>query len=206
MRLNKEFPESDSAFTRLLDAYIDAGQIDLAAQLTDERLSHDPTSTAALRGQARVYAERQQFSKAVAAMRQTTRTSKVAPNDWNLVAWYALFAGDPDKETLEAASTATRLTQTRNAAFVQTLGCVQAELGDTAGARRSLNQYLDLTGEPDGAAYLLHGLILEQLGLPEAARADYRKIERPKRREATSSYALAQGRLTAVRVDGPAAR
>jgi Tfp pilus assembly protein PilF len=198
VRLHAAYPDSDRGFSGLLEAYIDSGQMDAAAHLAEERLAKDPKSASGLRARSRVLLERRQYGDAGAAIREVTRTAKVTATDWNDLAWYALFTDSVDADVLEAANTATRLTQNRNASLIQTLGCVQALRGDTAAAHKSLYQYLDLAGDTDDAARLLHGLIMEQVGVTESAREDYQRLARPKKREATSSYALGQRRLASM--------
>ena len=103
---------------------------------------------------------------------------------------------------LAAANTAMRLTQSRNSQILHTLGCVEAELGDTAGARTLLYQYVDAAGSLDDSGRLLLGLITEHLGLPEVARQNYEKVAQPQFNEPISSYALEQQRLAAIKAQG----
>jgi hypothetical protein len=55
------------------------------------------------------------------------------------------------------------------------------------------------TGSLDDAGRMLLGLIDEQLDLPEAARENFEKLNRPKFSFGGSSYALAQKRLAAMK-------
>ena len=195
----RKFPRSDSAVYNLALAMSAAGQ-DAEAFLT-ARLAADPGSAAVLRAQARVRESKSNFDGAVEALRKLSQTSKVTPQDWNSLAWTSLYSSETGAAAVEAANTANRLTQNRNAGIQHTLGCVKAATGDTSGARKALFQYLDSAGEMDDAGRVLLGMIQEQLGLSDTARATYSKIKSVDPDPLMTNYALAQKRLAAM---GPA--
>jgi hypothetical protein len=130
-----------------------------------ERLANDPNSAAALRAEAQIRKANGNYAGAV----------EVTATDWNSLAWASLFLPEPAAPALEAANTANRLTQNRNSAPRQTLGCVKAATGDTSGARKALFQYLDSAGAMNDGGHLLLGMIQEQLSLTDAARVSYLK-------------------------------
>ena len=202
-QLLEDFPDSEVGVDTLLGALMNSGDLSGARKFVEDRLSKDPMSAANLRAQYGLSQRQEDYESAVDAMRKVTHTAKVTATDWNNLAWVSLFANDTGTAVLEAASTANRLTQGRNAADLHTLGCVKALQGDTAGARKALYQYIDLSGTLNDAGRMLLGLITEQLGLPDVARENYEKLTRPKFGVGGSSYALAQKRLAAMKAVTP---
>lgn len=200
--LHQEFPESEVGLDMLLTVLLNS-DLDAARKLVADGLAKDPQSAVSLRAQYRLSDRQEDYETAVDAMRKVTRTAKVTAVDWNNLAWISLLANDTGTSVLEAAGTANRLTQSRNASYLHTLGCVEALQGDTAGARKALFQYMDLgSGSVDDSGKMLLGLIEEQLDLADAARENFEKLARPKFGVGGSSYALAQKRLAAMK-DAP---
>lgn len=201
--LLEDFPESEVGLDTLFGALLNSDDLSGARKLIENRLTKDPKSAVNLRAQYRLSQRLEDYEGALEAMRKVTHTAKVTATDWNNLAWVSLFANDTGSATLEAASTANRLTQGRNAADLHTLGCVKALQGDTAGARKALYQYIDLSGSLNEAGRMLLGLIDEQVGLPDVARQNYEKLTQPKFGVGGSSYALAQKRLAAMKAVTP---
>ncbi len=190
------FPDSDAAFSQLIATLIAAERFNDAERTIGALLTKQADSAVAVREQASLLAARHSYRESVAVLEGLSGTSKVTAQDWNQIAWTALFAGE---SKLEAAKTTVRLTQNRNLASLHTLGCVEAAVGDTAAARRILFQYIDAHGTFDDSGRLLLGLLAERLGLPDVAREDYGGLEQPKEPAALSSWALAQIQLGAMK-------
>jgi predicted Zn-dependent protease len=201
--LHEEFPESDVGLNTLLSVLLNADDLSAARKLVEDKLSKDPKSAINLRAQYRLSERAEDYLSAADAMRKVTHTAKVTASDWNNLAWISLLANDTGVAALEAANTANRLTQGRNASQLHTLGCVKALQGDTAGARKALYQYMDIGGSLDDAGRTLLGLIAEQLDLPDIARENFEKLKHPKFGVGGSSYALAQQRLAAMKPNTP---
>jgi len=200
-QLHEDFPDSEVGLETLLTALLNSGDLGSARKLVEEALSKDPKSAAYLRAQYRLASRQEDYETALDASRKVTHTPKVSADDWNILAWVSLFVNDAGVAALEAANTASRLTQNRNAPAQHTLGCVKALQGDTAGARKALFQYVDLGGSRslDDSARMLLGLIDEQLDLMDVARENFEKMTRPKTDVGGSSYALAQKRLATMK-------
>jgi tetratricopeptide (TPR) repeat protein len=200
-RLFAAFPDSDEAFGLLVTALTAADHTDEGLELTNARLAKHPDSAVALRRLVVVLTYQHKYAEAVSAARKLAGNPKAIANDWNQLAWISLFAEPGIPPDLEAAQKAVQLTQNRNYSYIHTLGCAHARAGDTAAARKELTRYLDSLGysQADDAARLLHGTILEHVGLSGAARSEYESIKEPERSEPLSSYALARLRLAAMK-------
>jgi tetratricopeptide (TPR) repeat protein len=124
---------------------------------------------------------------------------KATANDYNSLAWLSLFDGPVDEDALHAAQQANLLTKSSNFSVMHTLACLYAEMGKTEDARQLLLQGMkaDAIEEPNGAAWFAFGRIYEQYGLPDAAAAAYRKVDKQddETSEAEDTYLLAQQRL-----------
>ena len=126
---------------------------------------------------------------------------KGSANDYNSIAWSALFDGKVDADIIKAAQEATMLTKNSSFAELHTLACVYASAGKSAEARDALLKAMALQNlsEPNSAVWYGFGSIYEQYGVNDAAIEAYKKVERPEGRLGpTSTYALAQLRLKAL--------
>ena len=200
-RLIRAFPDSDEGFFLLANGLTGAGKTDEALALINARLANHPDSAVALRRLVVLLTYQHKYADAVSASRKLASNPKAVANDWNQLAWISLFAEPGIPPDVEAAQKGVQLSQNRNTSYVHTLGCVHARTGDAAAARKEMVRYLDSLGysEGDDAARLLHGLILEQIGLPDAARTEYQSLKEPERAEPLSSYALGRLRLEAMK-------
>ena len=114
----------------------------------------------------------------------------------NRMAWAAVVSGHVNQQVLDDALTAVKRTNEENAACLQTLAAVYAELGKTSEALENLRRAVELRGERTEAAdwYVL-GCIAEHYGLGEVAAELYRKVPAKHSFGAGDVYDLAQRRL-----------
>jgi tetratricopeptide (TPR) repeat protein len=126
-------------------------------------------------------------------------------SEYNSLAWLLLVRGLVGEEAAQserAPEHAMRAVQESNAqdySILHTLASLYAELGRNDEAHDTLVQALDVKYSGAVAShdcYVL-GRIAENIGLVDAARKSYAKVRKPERESdlATSTYALAQGRL-----------
>jgi len=199
-----QYPESKRLFVdreRALRALKRYAEADALAQEMAKRL---PDDTDVRRALIYTAVAREDYATAHELGTKLIAEGKAEGQDLNGVAWHALFTGEVSQEDLEAATKGAQATQNRNPGVLHTLGCVYAELGKTKEAREVLVQAMGILGmeELDANYWYGFGRIAEQYGESEVARADYEKAKKPSDalQVPGSSYALAQKRLTAMRV------
>lgn len=206
--LAEKYPESKSVFESQELALRNIGKITEADDLARARLKKDTSDLEARR--ALVYNSQAKGDYAEARSRgiDIEKIGKAEGFDLNLIAWNSLFTGKTDATDLDYARRASQMSQ-NNPSVLHTLGCVYAALGKTQEAREVLIQAMDALGldEPDDNYWYAFGRIAEQYGLRDAAIGDYKRIEKPTEMPQipTSSWLLAQGRLTSLGAGGTAA-
>jgi tetratricopeptide (TPR) repeat protein len=202
-RYHKRYPRSEYGIRCLAEGLARGGRPGDAIRLGEQARSESTASAAALRAIALGYQADRRYKEALGAYRELCKTSQPGATDWNNAAWLSLFVPGEVNAGLEAAMTATRLTQQRLAAPLHTMASIQAELGNTNEARQVMLRYLDVTGGIDDQAWYAFGRIAEQLDLPVVAAGYYGKVKKPEF-DAASTYTLAQRRLAALQatVDG----
>jgi tetratricopeptide (TPR) repeat protein len=135
---------------------------------------------------------------------------KATATDYNSLAWLSLFDGPVDQDALHAAQQANLLTKSNNFSIMHTLACLYADMGKTEDARQLLLQGMkaDAIDTPDSAVWFAFGMIYEQYGLPDAATAAYRKVEKQPDdiSAAEDTYVLAQQRLKKLEPGKPMQR
>lgn len=132
---------------------------------------------------------------------ESVRVNPGKPYPYNHRAWSALCVpGASLPRALEDARTAVRLSQYREASYLDTLAVVAAEAGALAEARQAIVKAQRLLGMlgPEEHLQYAHGRIAEQLGLREEAIRAYRSVPREDPREWCTTHALAQKRLKAL--------
>jgi hypothetical protein len=91
----------------------------------------------------------------------------------------------------------------QKAAFpeLHALACAYAETGRTAEARQTILRAMNAAGmeEPNDVSWYVFGRIAEQFALTDTARDYYRRLDKPKTDDPTSTWALAQRRLAALK-------
>jgi len=126
---------------------------------------------------------------------------KGTANDYNNLAWMALFDGKVDADTAKSAQQATMLSMNSTFAELHTLACIYAAQGKNSEARDALLKAMATANlsEPNSEAWYGFGSIYEQYGVNDAAVEAYKKVEKPEGRIGpTSTYVLAQTRLKAL--------
>jgi tetratricopeptide (TPR) repeat protein len=123
-------------------------------------------------------------------------TGRAEPDDWNEVAWAALFRDPPAPDALEHARKAVMLTQERSAAVLHTLAMVHAARGEESEALQVLVKSIRARSgrEPEAADWLVVGRIAEHYGLADEAVAAYRRVT-PRKGDTLGSHLLAERRL-----------
>ena len=110
-------------------------------------------------------------------------------------AWAAVAAGGVTPQALDDALSAVKRTKQEDAACLQTLAAVDAELGKTSEALENLRRAVEVRGDrSEEADWYVLGRIAEQYGLDEVAAELYRKPP-AKPAAAHDVYVLAQQRL-----------
>ena len=132
---------------------------------------------------------------------------KATAADMNEYAWSALFLPSKvDQDSIEAAERANQMTNNANFAIMHTLACLYARAEKPVQARELLLKAMDAADleEPDSSVWLAYGVIAEQYGASDAARAMYARVEKLKTEQPGSNYQLAEQRLALLGKPGPA--
>jgi tetratricopeptide (TPR) repeat protein len=201
--LQKQVPESSTAFMSCIEALIGLGRYDAAMALADERLKLLENDQDAWQAKMRIESGRGNYEAARAWIQKLVDQGKENANMLNSAAWFALFTAKVDQKDIDLAIKATQMAKD-NAAILHTLACLYAEAGKTKEAHDLLLRGMDDLNldEPNDDYWYAFGRIAEQYGERDIAIADYRKLQKPK--EAleipTSTYRLAQMRLKAMGV------
>ena len=192
-------PRSDAALFYYANAVAQTGDHAALKSAGDAALALKPNDAATLRTLSQANAFGYQYAQAKAYLKKLQDEGKATANDYNSLAWLSLFDGPVDEDALHAAQQANLLTKSSNFSVMHTLACLYAEMGKTEDARQLLLQGMkaDAIEEPNGAAWFAFGRIYEQYGLPDAAAAAYRKVDKQddETSEAEDTYLLAQQRL-----------
>jgi tetratricopeptide (TPR) repeat protein len=162
----------------------------------DENLLHLKIEYASIKGD---------FALARATEQIVIDKGKATANDYNTLAWSALFDGKVDDDTIKAAQQATMLSKNSSFGELHTLACVYAFLGKNAEARDALLKAMTTANlsEPNSEAWFGFGSIYQQYGVNDAAAEAYKKVQKPVGRlGATTTYALAQSRLKVLGPSG----
>jgi tetratricopeptide (TPR) repeat protein len=171
-------------WSNMLDAQI-------ARHPDDENLLHLKVEYAQIKGD---------FALARAIDQLVIDKGKGTANDYNNIAWSALFDGKVDADTIKAAQQATMLAK-NSFAELHTLACIYAFQGKNAEARDALLKAMASANlsEPNSEAWYGFASIYEQYGVNDAAIEAYKKVEKPEGRiGSTSTWRLAQSRLKAL--------
>lgn len=200
-KLLEQYPDSPTAI-RL------AGRVDDLVKdwpawraMLDSRLAKRPNDRTLLEQQAEEAEAEGDFVRARRSLRVVVDSGLALAADYNMYAWLSLFHGTVDAQALDAAQQANLLTQNMSFATLHTLACVYAAQGKTTEARQLLLQAMSSgnLSEPNSAIWFGFGLIYEQYGVPEAAIAAYKRVEKPKGPvDPTDTFVLAQARLKAL--------
>ena len=164
------------------------------------QIAKHPDDEALLRLKVEYAETKGDFVLARAAEQAVIDKGKANSNDYNSIAWSALFDGKVDADITKAAQQATMLAK-NSFAELHTLACIYAFQGKSAEARDALLKAMASANlsEPNSETWYGFGSIFEQYGVNDAAIEAYKKVEKPEGRiDPTSTYVLAQSRLKAL--------
>jgi tetratricopeptide (TPR) repeat protein len=198
-RLAAAYPDSAGGFqlrVTLLIGLKRTADARRAAEARLQKLSDDVDAlralfqTAALEGD---YAGAEQWGRRLVAL------SGAVAEDFNSLAWNALFREGAMDRAIEDSRRAVDLSKQANAASLHTLATLYAEVGKTVESRELILKSLDVAGrdEPRAHDWYVLGRIAEQYGETASAVAAYRKVARPENEieMSESTYLLASRRL-----------
>jgi transglutaminase-like putative cysteine protease/tetratricopeptide (TPR) repeat protein len=196
--LAKQYPESVHVFySRELDLRR-SGRFQEADALAEERLKRIPDDIDARQALVLSANSREDYALARDLGLKLIASGKAGSYDFNQASWDAILTGKIQPEDLANATKAVELSR-NDPSTLHTLACVYAELGRTRDAREILIQAMNKLNldEPDSDFWYAFGLIADQYGETEAAKADYSRVEKPARSFDVpgSTYVLAQAKL-----------
>jgi tetratricopeptide (TPR) repeat protein len=197
-QLAKAHPDSGSAFEAWTLALQQLGRSDEVETLGKERLARLPKDAAAIHALADGAARNGKYDTAMTWSRRLVDDGTPTSGDYNNVAWLALFRGTDLDRAIDDARRASA-EGSADPAAMNTLAALYAESGKTVEARQALLKSIDgrHTEEPSSADWFVIGRIAEDYGLPDAAAAAYKRVDKE---EATglTTWELAQRRMTAM--------
>lgn len=200
-KLAKELPKSKIAWGFVRGPLRSLGKLQEWRDRAADRLAKEPNELEAIEELAGAEAALGHGKEARALGERAIATGKATANTYNSQAWRSLYFGPPTDKDLGYALQAVTLAPGAGG-IMNTLAAIDAELGHVADAIDHFRRSLELRGDPqlgDGDWYV-YGRIAEQLGLPEEAKAAYRKIKPAKRSEGTYSVReLADRRLKGLK-------
>jgi tetratricopeptide (TPR) repeat protein len=138
------------------------------------------------------------FPRARKDVRAVLDGGQAEVNDYNQYAWLTLFGGPVEADAVEAAQQANTLSKSASFSILHTLACVYAAQGKATEARQALLQGMASANmaSPNSPAWFALGAIYEDYGLIDAAKAAYRKVEKPEGQiDPLDTYVLAQRKL-----------
>ena len=206
-RLTRAYPDSLIAFGFATRAYATTGRLDDWKKLLDQRMAKHPEEDGYTRAAARLAEYHGNFVHSRELVKSLMDRGKATAADMNEYAWSALFLpSNIDQDSIEAAERANQMTNNANFAIMHTLACVYARAGKPAQARELLLKAMDTADldEPDSSVWLAYGVIAEQYGATDAARAMYAHVEKLKTNDPVSNYQLAQHWLASLGRSGTA--
>jgi tetratricopeptide (TPR) repeat protein len=182
-QLVEQIPTVFSIWKDRANAYVDAGQYELAIADLSEVIRLDPSVADHWIGRATIFQKHGKFDRASADFSEAIRL-KPKPSLLNTLAWQLATAPSSNsrdgKWAVALASKACDLTYFKNAAFLDTLAAAYAEAGDFEKAVERQQQAIDLLGKKSTSSpdYILR-LESYQSGRPWRIGGDEEKSPRP---------------------------
>ncbi len=196
-QIARRYPDSQHIFDVECDAEVQLGHPGGCVSLAKQRLQQHPGDLVTLHQlvEAEVFAH-QPVDRDVQVMLNQPNAGGMY---WNDAAWLALF-GASDLQTGLKRSEHAILLKPKSPPILHTLAALEAEAGDVHNARIVLLQAMKYWGidEPNAQCWYVLGRIAEDLGLPEVAREDYSKYNKPAILSPDDTYNLVQRRLAAL--------
>jgi tetratricopeptide (TPR) repeat protein len=206
-RLTEVYPDSASAFrlrTLILIGLRRFADVRKGAQARLDRLTDDPDALRTLFREASVEGD---YANVEKWGRRLTSLPSARAEDYNSLAWNALFGEGPTERAIEDGRRAVDLTKQANAACLHTLATLYAEVGKTTEARQLILRSLDVAGRdvPRDHDWYVFGRIAENYGERAAAIAAYGKVKKPANEFELpeSTFLLASRRLKALGANRP---
>lgn len=190
-------PKSDVARNFTLEALLHLKRFDERARLIEEAIEQHPDRRHAwLHELARGESWRGRFERARSIRQEIIDDGKATATTLNTQAWEGIFVGVTDRDA-ELAARAVQMSKGRELGVLHTLATVYAELGRLGEAHQTLQTLLAKRekGRPVSVDHYVIGRIAEQLGLIDAARAAYSRVDEPDHNLPSTTYRLAQQRL-----------
>jgi tetratricopeptide (TPR) repeat protein/transglutaminase-like putative cysteine protease len=190
-------PTSERAFSLRAQALLRLGRTDELRKAADDRLRADPRDAEAVHVLASIAMRAGNAKEVRAAEARLVEMGKATPNDWNNLAWAALFLDPPPAGALGEARKAVQLSQEREPAYLHTLATVLASDGEPSQALEVLQKAIgwSTSDEPAPHDWLVIGRVAETYGLADEAIAAYRRVTPPKETDGIGSHVLARARL-----------
>ncbi|HYM62870.1 MAG TPA: DUF3857 domain-containing protein [Thermoanaerobaculia bacterium] len=195
-RLAKTYPDSSLAFDLLTLALTETGKRPEVETMAKERLARLPKDRDAYRAMARAALRDGDYATSDKYYRQIVDELEPTSNDYNNLAWNALFINRSLDRALADARRANSMPGSTPASL-HTLAAIYAETGKSIEARNTLLQSMDDAGreEPASHDWYVLGRIAENYGSKDAALAAYKHVDKPKTSINDSTYLLAQRRV-----------
>ena len=200
--LMKSHPDSARAFVVWSTAMARSGKVAEAEAAAKQRLERSPRNREALAMLSSLAARRLDYTSAAAYARRILDELTPSDIDYNQSAWIALFTGKNLEKGIEDAQRASSTTSRGGAAAsLHTLAALYAESGKNLEARQALVQSIEkrMTDTPSPSDWYVIGRIAENYGVPEAAVAAYKRVEKTDV-DGLSTWELSQRRLAAINV------
>lgn len=192
--------DSDFAFNTAISSLSQAGRFAEAEKIANDRLAKQPKDMNALRGLGTVSMREGNYDASEKYYRRVIDEMSPTAEDYNNVAWNALFSGKSLDKAIEDAQHATNPNSSPGA--LHTLAALLAETGKSLEARDALLKSMDDAGreEPAPHDWYVLGRIAENYGARDAALAAYKRVDKPEGDPIVndSTYLLAQRRLKAL--------
>ena len=192
-------PDSGTAFVAWTRALARSGRLAEAVAVAKQRLERSPRDREALTMLCEFAARRSDYAAATVYVKRIIDELTPTERDYNEVAWLALFTGKDIDKAVEQAQ------QASTSASLHTLASLYAEAGKSVEARQALFKAMDkrLSDTPTSIDWYVVGRIAENYGVPDAAAAAYKRVEKDPSSsmaiDSVSTWALAQRRLAAMK-------
>jgi tetratricopeptide (TPR) repeat protein len=199
-RLAAARPQSAGVFRARQSALRRLKRWDELRQRAEERLRAVPDDPSALRTLAQAGEGSGDVEAAVRAYRTLVERGTAEAMDLNNLAWDSLVLGRGGDEALGHARKSVERSSRRDHTSLHTLAALLADSGRTDEALRTLWEAVERSpdGEPSEEDWWVVGRIAEHLGLPDAARAAYQKVQPEPDERPVSTSVLARRRLAGL--------
>ena len=195
-RLYDARPSSAAAFRQLAAALLTNLRVDEVIALSDAREVNNPDDEDVWRARARAATLQRRWDDSARFRRKLVALGKANAEDYNELAWEALFQSDPGSQMVDDAEHAALFQKNPPWSVLHTLAAVYADVGRVVEARQTLVNELVAAGreEPEDKEWLVIGRLAQQFGDDEHARAAYSRIPKPEDAidQIASTYALSR--------------